>query len=106
MRVSALKEWFKKGIDRVIWYISLFSKRFHVELAVMKLMSEVETLKKKRQEELAELGQRVLHIKKTSEVDPFAGYEEIEGTYKRVLEIEQKIEELKIKAKEISSLEE
>jgi hypothetical protein len=106
MSISALKEWFKTGINKVSWYISLVSKRFHVELAVMKLMSEVEALKKKRQEELAELGERVLHIKKTSEVDPFAGYEEIEGAYKRVLEIEQKIEELKSKAKEISSLEE
>ncbi|NOY64791.1 MAG: hypothetical protein GXO97_05255 [Nitrospirae bacterium] len=106
MRISALKEWFKKGIDRIIWYISLFSKRFHVELAVMKLMSEVEALKKRRQEELAELGERIMKWRETTEAEVFGDNEEIKDLFKRIEELDRKIDELKTKAKEISTLEE
>jgi len=95
-----LKENFERGIEKIKWFSLLLSDRLKIELSVMKLLYQSEQMKKKRDELMRTIGQRVFELKGRSDryilkdsviTDALAELEkinnEIEATKKKASEI-------------------
>jgi hypothetical protein len=105
MNWISLKNWFLRGIDRLKWFASLFSERIQIELALIKLLNNIEELKRKRSGVVLKLGERVVGLKDAPThdvmIDP-----EVKAILKEIEIIDEEIEGLLSKARELSTLEE
>lgn len=100
-----IKEWFQKGIDRLKWFASLFSERLHIELAIVKLLNNIETLKKKRAELVLRIGERVIQLKDSPTHHDVLTDHEVKSLLKEVEAVDKEIETEKGKVKDLSKLE-
>ncbi len=99
-----IREWFRKGMERLRWFLSLLIERIRVELAMVKLLNNIEDLKRKRAEIVLKVGQRVLEMKDSPAHDLLSDGE-IKSLLKEIDAIEGEIEREKERARELSRLE-
>ncbi len=99
-----IKKWFNTGVERLRWLASLFSERLHIELAMIKLLNNMEVLRKKRGEIVLRLGERVLQLKESPSHDVFTD-QEIRAIFKEIEAINEEIETARSRISELSKLE-
>ena len=54
---------FRKGLDRIRWFSTVFAERLKIEIAIFRLLYETDRMAKTREELLATIGERVLELK-------------------------------------------
>jgi seryl-tRNA synthetase len=97
-----LKENFDRGIEKIKWFSILLSDRLKIEYSVMKLLYQSEQMKKRRDELLKTIGQRIYELKEHS--DRYILKDRIiADALSELEEINSEIESTKKKASEISS---
>lgn len=96
---------FKKGLDRLKWFSSLFSERIKVEIAVIKLLFQSDKMNRQKDEYLKIIGQRIVELKGHAEKNIFKD-EVIMNALDEIGNLQKNIDELKQKASEISRVEE
>jgi hypothetical protein len=104
MQWLRIKKWFHKGVERLRWLASLFSKRLHIELAIMKLLNNIEVVGRKRDEVVLRLGERVLQLKESPSHDVFTD-QEVRTIFKEIEAVTEEIETAKSRVSELSKLE-
>lgn len=97
-----LKENLDRGIEKIKWFSILLSDRLKIEYSVMKLLYQSEQMKKRRDELMKTIGQRIYELKGHSD-----GYilkdRVIADALSELEKINSEIESTKKKASEISS---
>ena len=54
---------FRKGIEKIKWFATLFSERMNIEIAIFKLLYQSDEMTKKRETLLKTIGERVVELK-------------------------------------------
>lgn len=54
---------FRKGLERVRWFATVFSERLTIEIAIFRLLYEADRVAKTRGELLRKIGERVMELK-------------------------------------------
>lgn len=97
-----LKENFDRGIEKIKWFSILLSDRLKIEYSVMRLLYQSEQMKKRSDELMRTIGQRVYELKRHS--DRYILKDGVIADALSELEkINTEIESTKKKASEISS---
>jgi seryl-tRNA synthetase len=97
-----LKENFDRGIEKIKWFSTLLSDRLKIEYSVMKLLYQSEQMKKRRDELMKTIGQRIYELK--GHPDSYILKDKVIADALSELErINSEIESTKKKASEISS---
>ncbi len=97
-----LKENFDRGIEKIKWFSILLSDRVKIEYSVMKLLYQSEQMKKRRDELMKTIGQRIYELK--GHPDRYILKDRVIADALSELEgINSEIESTKKKASEISS---
>jgi len=97
-----LKENFDRGIEKIKWFSILLSDRLKIEYSVMKLLYQSEQMKKRRDELMKTIGQRIYELK--GHPDRYILKDRVIADALSELEgINSEIESTKKKASEISS---
>ncbi len=104
MQWLRIKEWFHRGTERLRWLASLLTERLHIELAVIKLLGTVEDLRRRRDEAVRRLGERVLQLKESPAHDVFTD-QEVKQIFKEIEELDEEMEAARSRADELSRLE-
>jgi hypothetical protein len=97
-----IKENFDRGIEKIKWFSMLLSDRIKVEYSVMKLLHQSEQMKKKRDELLKIIGERMYDLKGHSDRSTLKD-KVITDAFDELDKINIEIESTKKKASEISS---
>ena len=92
---------FRKGIEKIKWFATLFSERINVEIAIFKLLYQSDEMSKKREALLKTIGERVFELKGHSEKNIFRD-SDVSVAIEEIEKIDKNINELKYKASEIS----
>ena len=100
--VGRIKKSFDAGVEKIGWFSSLLRERIRVEMAVIKLVSEVSELEKKADAFKRTIGQRVFEMK---ERHVFQKDPDISRALDELEKLEAEIAELKRKASEIEKIE-
>ena len=58
---------FRKGIEQIRWFVTLFAERLQIEIAAFKLLYESDKMAKTREEMLRKIGERVVDLKGNEE---------------------------------------
>jgi hypothetical protein len=97
-----LKENFDRGIEKIKWFSLLLSDRLKIEYSVIKLLYQSEQMKKKSDELMKTIGQRIYELKGHS--DRYILKDRvITDALSELEKINSEIESTKKKASEISS---
>jgi hypothetical protein len=97
-----LNENFDRGIEKIKWFSMLLSDRIKIELSVMKLLYQSEQMKKKKEELLKTIGERIYELK--GHPDRYVLKDRvIADALDELDKINTEIESTKKKASEISS---
>lgn len=97
-----LKENFDRGIEKIKWFSILLSDRLKIEYSVIKLLYQSEQMKKRRDELMKTIGQRIYELK--GHPDRYILKDRVIADALSELEgINSEIESTKKKASEISS---
>ena len=102
MMWKKVKENLDSGIGKIKWFSVLLSDRIKIEYSVMKLLYQSEQMKKKRDELLKTIGQRVYELKEHSEKSILKD-NIVADALDELDNINSEIESTKKKASEISS---
>jgi hypothetical protein len=97
-----LKENFDSGIEKIKWFSILLSDRIKTEYSVIKLLYQSEQMKKKRDELLKTIGERIYELKGHSDRSLLKD-RVIADALDELDKINSEIESTKKKASEISS---
>jgi hypothetical protein len=54
---------FRKGLERLRWFSSLFAERLKIEMAIFSLLYESDRVARTRRELLIKIGERVMELK-------------------------------------------
>lgn len=54
---------FRKGLERIRWFSTVFAERLKIEIAVFRLLYESDRMAKTREELLKRIGERVMELK-------------------------------------------
>ncbi|MBI5634255.1 MAG: hypothetical protein HZA15_12350 [Nitrospirae bacterium] len=54
---------FRKGLERIRWFSTVFAERMKIEIAIFRLLYESDRTAKTREELLRRIGERVLELK-------------------------------------------
>ncbi len=54
---------FRKGLERIRWFATVFSERIKIEIAILRILWESDGLAKTRAELLKKIGERVVELK-------------------------------------------
>ncbi|MDH4233257.1 MAG: hypothetical protein OEW04_14660 [Nitrospirota bacterium] len=92
---------FKKGIEKIKWFATLFSERINIEIAIFKLLYRSDEMAKKRDVLLRGIGERVVDLKGQGEKNIFRDSAVIEAL-DEIGNIDKHIDDLKHQASEIS----
>lgn len=99
-----IKEWFRNGIEKIKWFASLIGSRLQIEIALIKTLNSIETLRRERDGYLLRLGERVAKIKESPQHDVFTD-PEIKSLFTEIERLNREIEGLRSNANDLSSLE-
>jgi hypothetical protein len=94
---------FKKGTEKIKWFATLFSERMNIELAIFKLLYQSDAMRRKRQELLVTLGERVVELKGHGDKIVFLD-SVVAGALSEIEKLDSNIAELRQKASEISKV--
>lgn len=61
--MKKIKDDFRKGLERVRWFATVFSERLTIEIAIIRLLHETDRLARSRGELLKRIGERVMELK-------------------------------------------
>ena len=100
--LSRLKKDFENGVKKVKWFSTLLSERVRIEIAIFKLLYKAETLKKKRDELLRQIGEEVYDTR-GKEKNVYSS-KEVAAAIKSLESIEPEIKETLEKASDMSKL--
>jgi len=92
---------FKNGIEKIKCFAALFSERMNIEIAIFKLLYQSDEMTKKRETFLKVIGERVVELKGHSEKNIFRDGD-IAGALEEIEKIDKNLNDLKVKASEIS----
>ena len=99
--LKKIYENFRKGIEKIKWFATLFSERMNIEIAVFKLLYQSDEMKRKREALLRTVGERVLELKGHAEKNVYRD-SVIAEALEEVESIGKNIDDLKQKAADIS----
>jgi hypothetical protein len=97
-----LKENFDRGIEKIKWFSMLLSDRIKIEYSVIRLFYQSEQMKKKRDELMRTIGERIYELKEHSDRSLLKD-SVIAASLDELDKINSEIEAIKKKASEISS---
>lgn len=103
MNWITVKKWYYNGIERLKWFASLFSERLQVELAILKILNNMDELKRKRSGYAIKIGDRVVKLRNSSSYDLFAD-SDVKSLLKEIDLLDKEIGALQEKAEELSKL--
>jgi hypothetical protein len=103
--LKRLKENFEGGIEKIKWFSSLLSERLKVEISLIRLLYQSEQMEKKRDELLKKIGERAYELREHTEAHILKD-SAVAETLSEIGKINEEIESTRIKASEISRLEE
>ena len=92
---------FRKGMEKIKWFATLFSERMNIELAIFKLLYQSDEMTRKRQELLVTIGERVVELKAHGDKIVFLD-SVVAGALAELEKLDSNIAELRHKASEIS----
>jgi hypothetical protein len=97
-----LNENFDRGIEKIKWFSMLLSDRIKIEFSVMKLLYQSEQMKKRKEELMKTIGERIYELK--GHPDRYVLKDKvIADALDELDKINAEIESAKKKASEISS---
>jgi hypothetical protein len=91
---------FRRGIERLKWFSTLFSERVNIEIAIFKLLYQSDEMERKKEVFLRAIGERVVGLKGHAEKNVFTdsvvseALEEIEKIEKHIYDLRQKAGEI------------
>lgn len=91
---------FKDGISRIKWFAVVFSERFKIEIAIIKLMYRSDEMERRRQELFRTIGERVYEVRGNTEKNIFRDKVVVDAMAD-IEKMEKDIEDLKERASEI-----
>lgn len=97
-----LRENFDRGIEKLKWFSMLFSDRIKIEYSVTKLLYQSEQMKKKKDELMKTIGERVYELREHSDRSVLKD-QLITDALDELDRINSEIESTRKKASEISS---
>ena len=92
---------FKKGIEQLRWFSTLFAERLKIEMAVFKLLYESDKMTRMREEMLRKIGERVVELKSHEGKNILRDTVVAEAVHE-IEKLEKSIDDLKNKVSEIS----
>ena len=101
--LKKIHENFKKGIEKIKWFATLFSERMNIEIAIFKLLHQSDAMAKKREAHLKTIGERVVALKEHGEKNIFRDSVVVEAL-DEIGKIDKNIEDLRHKASELSRI--
>jgi hypothetical protein len=99
--VKKIIEDFKKGIEQLRWFSTLFAERLKIEMAVFKLLYESDKMTRMREEMLRKIGERVVELKSHEGKNILRDTVVAEAVHE-IEKLEKSIDDLKNKVSEIS----
>lgn len=91
---------FKKGLERVRWFSTVFAERLKIEITIFRLLYESDRMTKTRGELLRKIGERVLELKDHQEKNILKDSLVAEAVAE-INKIEKTIDDLKTRVAEI-----
>ncbi len=98
--VEKLRDNFKAGIEKLKWFSSLVSERLKVELAVMRLISDVRAIEEKRNEAQRAAGERLFELKAMEDAS-ITKDRKVEAAMKDIERLNAEIESIRERIAEI-----
>lgn len=92
---------FRRGIEKIRWFSTLFTERVNIEIAVFKLLFQSDEMARRKDVLLRTIGERVAGLKGHHEKNVFADTV-IAEALEEVEKIEKNIDDLRQKAGDIS----
>jgi hypothetical protein len=99
--IKKIYENFKKGIEKIKWFATLFSERINIEIAIFKLLRQSDEMAKERDGHLKAIGERVVALKGHGEKSVFRDSVVAEAL-DDIEQIDKKMDDLRHKASELS----
>jgi uncharacterized protein YaaW (UPF0174 family) len=99
--VKKIIEDFKKGIEQLRWFSTLFAERLKIEMAVFKLLYESDKMTRMREDMLRKIGERVVELKSHEGKNILRDTVVAEAVHE-IEKLEKSIDDLKNKVSEIS----
>jgi hypothetical protein len=91
---------FKRGIEKIRWFSSLFSERLRIEMAIFKLLFRSDETARERDLLLRKIGERVLELKDQPEKNILRDHVVVEAITGIVV-LEKTLEDINQKVSEI-----
>ncbi|MEJ2684521.1 MAG: hypothetical protein P8Z71_09020 [Candidatus Sulfobium sp.] len=98
--LKRIMEDFRGGLSRIRWFAVVFSERFKIEIAIIKLMYRSDEMEKRRQELFRTIGERIYEVRGNTEKNVFRD-KVIVDAMEDIEKMEKEIEELKERVSEI-----
>lgn len=92
---------FRRGVEKIKWFATLFAERMNIEIAIFKLLYQSYEMRRKRQELLVTIGERVIELKAHGDKIVFLD-SVVAGALVEIEKLDSNIAELRHKASEIS----
>ncbi|MBI5074789.1 MAG: hypothetical protein HZB62_06440 [Nitrospirae bacterium] len=96
---------FRKGLERVRWFSTVFAERLKIEIAIFRLLYESDRMAKTREELLKKIGERVLALKDHHDKNILRD-SVIAEAVAEISKLEKTIEDLKTRVAEIGRVSE
>ena len=91
---------FRKGLERLRWFATVFAERLKIEIAIFRLLYESDRMSKTHGELLRKIGERVMELKEHQDKNILKD-SLIAEAVAEISELEKTIEDLKTRASEI-----
>ena len=91
---------FRKGLERVRWFSTVFAERLKIEIAIFRLLYESDRMVKTRGELLRKIGERVMELKDHHDKNILKD-SLIAGAVAEIGKLEKTIDDLKVRVAEM-----
>lgn len=98
--VKKILDDFRKGLERVRWFSTVFAERLKIEIAIFRILYESDRMAKTRDDLLRKIGERVMELKDHHDKNILKD-SVIAEAVAEINKLEKTIEDLKIRAAEI-----
>jgi uncharacterized protein YceH (UPF0502 family) len=94
---------FRKGIERIKWFSSVFAARLKIEITIIKLLYRSDGMRRQREELLMTIGERVYDMRENPERNVFKD-RVTQESIGRIEALEKEIGELNRRVQEVSRI--
>lgn len=91
---------FRRGLERLRWFSSIFSERLRIEMAVIKLLFESDKVSRTRRELLMTIGERVIDLKSHHDKNILRD-SVVSAAVAEIEKLDRQIDDIKTKVSEI-----